>query len=174
MLEKVNGFSKSHFAKKKFPDFITNFKRNWCTDLIKFWASCSIITGRAANITVLINTTTPPPLPQQQCSFCVICFTTEKLKLNLWSLMSCLIFDERRPISWRRRQLGSSSLALVGSLSCYFLLRQLLYIHVCTSKPHIKADKTQTVVLCIRSNDKLNHLPRGPVRVCKKNIINVT
>lgn len=27
---------------------------------------------------------------------------------------------ERRPISWRRRQLGSSSLALVGSLSCYF------------------------------------------------------
>lgn len=95
MLEKVNGFSKSHFAKKKFPDFITNFKRNWCTDLIKFWASCSIITGRAANITVFINTTTPPPFPQQQCSFCVMCFTTEKLKLNLWSLMGCLIFDER-------------------------------------------------------------------------------
>lgn len=170
MLEKVNRFSKSHFAKKKFPVYITNFKRNRCTDLIKFWASCSIITGRAANITVLINTTTPPPLPQQQCSFCVMCFTTEKLKLNLWSLMGCLIFDERGDQSLE----GSSSLALVGSLSCYFLLRQLLYIHVCTSKPHIKAEKTQTVVLCIRSNDKLNHLPRGPVRVCKKNIINVT
>lgn len=54
---KVNRFSKSHFAKKKFPVYITNFKRNRCTDLIKFWASCSIITGRAANITVLINTT---------------------------------------------------------------------------------------------------------------------
>lgn len=94
MLEKVNGFSKSHFAKKKFPDFITNFKRNWCTDLIKFWASCSIITGRAANITVLINTTTPP-LPQQQCSFCVMCFTTEKLKLNLWSLIWVAWFSMR-------------------------------------------------------------------------------
>lgn len=96
MLEKVNGFSKSHFAKKKFPDFITNFKRNWCTDLIKFWASCSIITGRAANITVLINTTTPPPLPQQQCSFCVMCFTTEKLKLNLWSLIWVAWFSMRK------------------------------------------------------------------------------
>lgn len=94
MLEKVNRFSKSHFAKKKFPVYITNFKRNRCTDLIKFWASCSIITGRAANITVLINTTTPP-LPQQQCSFCVMCFTTEKLKLNLWSLIWVAWFSMR-------------------------------------------------------------------------------
>lgn len=78
---------------KKFPVYITNFKRNWYTDLIKFWASCSIITGRAANITILINTTTPPP-PTAMLFF-VMCFTTEKLKLNLWSLMSCLIFDER-------------------------------------------------------------------------------
>lgn len=175
MLEKVNGFSKSHFAKKKFPEYITNFKRNWCTDLIKFWASCSIITGRAANITVLINTTTTPPPPPTAMLFLCNVFYYRKAEIKSLIIDGLLDFRwERRPISWRRRQFGSSSLALVGSLSCFFLLRQLLYIHVCTSKARIKADKSQTVVLCIRSNDKLNQLPRGPVRVCKKNIINVT